>query len=309
MRTKFAKDLSPAAKKKQVDFWATLLLFSVTFVWGFTFVTTQNLLKEMQAADIMVWRFGIAAAIMFLINPKAVLSLPRHHKKHGVYLGIALGIGYLFQLYGLSQTSATASGFITGLFVVITPILAGILLKEPVEKTVWFAVILTTVGLGFLALKGWSIGPGELLTLACAFFFALHIIGLDKWSKTDYVYGLTAMQIIVVFLFNLVASALDDGIQAPPNNNVLGAIVFLAVVATCVGYFAQTWVQSSIGPTRTAIILTMEPVFAGIAGVTFGSDELTRNMIIGAILILIGTYVVELGPRKSAEGTHPHLEP
>lgn len=309
MRTKFAKDLSPAAKKKQVDFWATLLLFGVTFVWGFTFVTTQNLLKEMQAADIMVWRFGIAAAIMFLINPKAVLSLPRHHKKHGVYLGIALGIGYLFQLYGLSQTSATASGFITGLFVVITPILAGILLKEPVEKTVWFAVLLTTVGLGFLALKGWSIGPGELLTLACAFFFALHIIGLDKWSKTDYVYGLTAMQIIVVFLFNLVASVLDDGIQAPPNNNVLGAIVFLAVVATCVGYFAQTWVQSSIGPTRTAIILTMEPVFAGIAGVTFGSDELTRNMIIGAILILIGTYAVELGPRKSAEGTHPHLEP
>ena len=309
MRTKFAKDLSPAAKKKQVDFWATLLLFGVTFVWGFTFVTTQNLLKEMQAADIMVWRFGIAAAIMFLINPKAVLSLPRHHKKHGVYLGIALGIGYLFQLYGLSQTSATASGFITGLFVVITPILAGILLKEPVEKTVWFAVLLTTVGLGFLALKGWSIGPGELLTLACAFFFALHIIGLDKWSKTDYVYGLTAMQIIVVFLFNLVASVLDDGIQAPPNNNVLGAIIFLAVVATCVGYFAQTWVQSSIGPTRTAIILTMEPVFAGIAGVTFGSDELTRNMIIGAILILIGTYAVELGPRKSAEGTHPHLEP
>lgn len=309
MRTKFAKDLSPAAKKKQVDFWATLLLFGVTFVWGFTFVTTQNLLKEMQAADIMVWRFGIAAAIMFLINPKAVLSLPRHHKKHGVYLGIALGIGYLFQLYGLSQTSATASGFITGLFVVITPILAGILLKEPVEKTVWFAVILTTVGLGFLALKGWSIGPGELLTLACAFFFALHIIGLDKWSKTDYVYGLTAMQIIVVFLFNLVASVLDDGIQTPPNNNVLGAIIFLAVVATCVGYFAQTWVQSSIGPTRTAIILTMEPVFAGIAGVTFGSDELTRNMIIGAILILIGTYAVELGPRKSAEGTHPHLEP
>ncbi len=309
MRTKFAKDLSPAAKKKQVDFWATLLLFAVTFVWGFTFVTTQNLLKEMQAADIMVWRFGIAAAIMFLVNPRAVLSLPKHHKKHGVYLGIALGIGYLFQLYGLSQTSATASGFITGLFVVITPILAGILLKEPVEKTVWFAVIITTVGLGFLALKGWSIGPGELLTLACAFFFALHIIGLDKWSKTDYVYGLTAMQIIVVFLFNLVASVLDDGIQAPPNNNVLGAIIFLAVVATCVGYFAQTWVQSSIGPTRTAIILTMEPVFAGIAGVTFGSDELTRKMIIGAILILIGTYAVELGPRKSAEGTHPHLEP
>lgn len=303
------KSLSPAAKKKQMEFWATLLLIAVTFVWGFTFVTTQNLLKEMQASDIMVWRFGIAAVVMFAINPKAIINLPKHHKKHGVYLGIALGIGYLFQLYGLSRTSATASGFITGLFVVITPILAGFLLKEPIERTVWVAVLITTVGLGFLALNGWSIGPGEILTLACAFFFALHIIGLDKWSKTDYVYGLTAMQIIVVFLFNLVTSTIGGGVSMPPNKSVIYALIFLAIVATCIGYFAQTWVQSSIGPTRTAIILTMEPVFAGIAGVTIGADVLTTKMIVGATLILFGTYLVELGPRHSAEGTHPHLEP
>jgi drug/metabolite transporter (DMT)-like permease len=303
------KSLSPAAKKKQMEFWATLLLIAVTFVWGFTFVTTQNLLKEMQASDIMVWRFGIAAVVMFAINPKAIINLPKHHKKHGVYLGIALGIGYLFQLYGLSRTSATASGFITGLFVVITPILAGLLLKEPIERTVWVAVLITTVGLGFLALNGWSIGPGEILTLACAFFFALHIIGLDKWSKTDYVYGLTAMQIIVVFLFNLVTSTIGGGVSMPPNKSVIYALIFLAIVATCIGYFAQTWVQSSIGPTRTAIILTMEPVFAGIAGVTIGADVLTTKMIVGATLILFGTYLVELGPRHSAEGTHPHLEP
>jgi len=301
--------LDAAAKKKRVEFWATLLLLLVTFIWGFTFVTTQNLLKEMQAADIMVWRFGLAAFVMFLINPKAVINLPRKHKKHGVYLGISLGVGYLFQLYGLGQMTVTASGFITGLFVVMTPILAGILLKEPIESTVWIAVFLTTIGLGFLALKDWSIGAGELLTLICAFFFALHIIGLDKWSKSEFVYGLTAMQIIVVFLFNLVASTIHDGVQAPPSRDIWFAIIFLAIVATCIGYFAQTWVQSSIGPTRTAIILTMEPVFTGIAGVTVGTDVVTRNMIIGAALILIGTYAVELGPRKSAEGTHPHLEP
>lgn len=292
-----------------MEFWATLLLFGVTFVWGFTFVTTQDLLKQMDAADIMVWRFGIAAVVMFAVNPRAIINLPRKHKKHGLYLGMALGIGYLFQLAGLSQTTATASGFITGLFVVLTPILAGVLLKEPIEKTAWFAVVLTTIGLGFLALKGWSLGAGELLTLGCAFFFSLHIIGLDKWSKKDYVYGLTAMQIIIVFLFNAVVASLGGGISTPPNKQVWLAILFLAVVATCVGYFAQTWVQSSIGPTRTAIILTMEPVFAGIAGVTVGSDTLTGRMIFGAILILIGTYAVELGPRHSAEGTHPHLEP
>ncbi len=301
--------VSSTAHKKRVEFWAMLLLFGVTFIWGVTFVTIKDLLTQMDPADIMVWRFGIAAAVMFFINPRAIIQLPRKHKIHGVYLGIALGIGFIFQLVGLSTTSATVSAFITGLFVVLTPILAGILLKEPIDKMVWLAVLLTTVGLALLALKGWSTGLGELLTLACAFFFALHIIGLDKWSKTDYVYGLTAMQIIVVFVFNFIAALSTDGISAPPTPQVWSAIIFLAVVATCVGYFAQTWVQSSIGPTRTAIILTMEPVFAGIAGVTFGTDVLTQRMIIGAALILLGTYIVELGPRHSAEGTHPHLEP
>lgn len=295
--------------KKRMEFWATLLLIGVTFVWGFTFVTTQNLLREMQAADLQVWRFGIAFAVMFAINPKALINLPSYHKKHGVYLGIALGAGYLFQLAGLARTSATVSGFITGLFVVFTPILAGLLLKEPIEKAAWFAVLLTTVGLGFISLNGWAMGAGEILTLVCAFFFSLHIIGLDKWSKSDYVYGLTAMQILVVFVFNLITAQIGGGISSPPNKDVLGAIAFLAVVGTCIGFFAQTWVQSSIGPTRTAIILTMEPVFAGIAGVTIGSDVLTKRIVIGALLILIGTYVVELGPRHSAEGTHPHLEP
>lgn len=309
MSTQSVSSVTPVNHKKRMEFWATLLLLAVTFVWGFTFVTTQDLLKQMQAADIMVWRFGIAALVMFLINPKAVMNLPRHHKKHGLYLGVALGFGYLLQLYGLSRTSATASGFITGLFVVLTPILAGLLLKEPIGKTAWFAVVITTIGLGFLALNGWSIGIGELTTLGCAFFFSLHIIGLDKWSKTDYVYGLTAMQIIVVFFFNLVAAEIGGGVSAPPSSSILWTLIFLAVIGTCVGYFAQTWVQSSIGPTKTAIILTMEPVFAGIAGVTVGTDELTGRMIFGAILILIGTYAVELGPRHSAEGTHPHLEP
>ena len=295
--------------KKRQEAWATALLITVTFVWGFTFVLTQNLLKQMQPEDLQVWRFGTAFLVMFLVKPRAILDLPFKHKKHGIYLGVALGTGYLFQLYGLTQTSATANGFITGLFVVLTPILAGPLLKEPIEKTAWLAVVITTIGLGFIALNGWSMGAGELLTLGCAVFFALHILGLDKWSKSDFVYGLTAMQILIVFIFNAIASVIHGGVSAPPNRDVWLAIIFLAIVATCIGYFAQTWVQSSIGPTRTAIILTAEPVFAGIAGVTLGSDILTWRMILGGVLILAGTYVVELGPRHSAEGTHPHLEP
>lgn len=288
---------------------ATLLLIGVTFVWGFTFVTTQQVLEKLSAVDFIAWRFGVAAIVMVAVNPKAIIQLPKQHKIHGVFLGLALGTGYLFQCLGLMQTSATASGFITGLFVVLTPILAGVLLKEPIPPTAWVAVLITTVGLGFLALKGWSLGTGELLTLVCALFFSFHIVGLDKWSKADYVYGLTSMQLITVFVMYLITGLATGGIETPASKDVFAAIIFMAVVGTCLGYFAQTWVQSLIGPTKTAIILTTEPVFAGIAGVTIGSDVVTWKMMVGAALILIGTYVVELGPRHSAEGTHPHLEP
>jgi drug/metabolite transporter (DMT)-like permease len=95
----------------------------------------------------------------------------------------------------------------------------------------------------------------------------------------------------------------------PHTRYVWVSLVFLAVFATCVGYFAQTWVQSVLSSTRTAVILTMEPVFAGIAGVTIGDDKLTARIVIGSALILAATYVVELGPRHSAEGSRPHLEP
>lgn len=294
---------------KRTQFWATALLVAVTFIWGFTFVVNQTILETLSPPDLQTWRFGMAAIIMVAIRPQALFQLPDEHKVHGALLGTALGGGYLLQLAGLKLTTATASGFITGLFVVLTPLIAGLVLKEPISKAAWFAVGLTTVGLGLIALNGWYIGWGELLTLACAGMFALHIIGLDLWSKPDYVYGMTTMQIVIVFLFSLIASLSTGGPELPNDSKTWWSITFLAVFATCIGFFAQTWVQSHIAATRTAIILTMEPVFAMIAGVTIGTDTLTFRMLIGASLILASMYIVELGPRKSAEGRLPHLEP
>ena len=198
---------------------------------------------------------------------------------------------------------------LVALFVVLTPLIAGLVLKEPITKATWFAVGLTAVGLGLIALNGWKLGWGEMLTLICAGLFSLHIIGLDLWSKPEYVYGMTTMQILIVFLFSLIASLSTGGPQLPHDKTTWGSLAFLAVFATCIGFFAQTWVQSHIAATRTAIILTMEPVFAMIAGVTIGTDTLTKRMLLGAGLILIAMYIVELGPRHSAEGRLPHLEP
>ena len=288
---------------------ATALLVSVTAVWGFTFVLNQQVLTEISLTDLQTWRFGIAAILMIAIRPHWLLAAPREHFVHGFWLGLALSLGYFMQLIGLQHTSATASGFITGMFVVLVPLLGGLIFRQSIPAIAWLATAMTGVGLGLIAFKGITIGFGELITVGCAILFALHIIGLDKWSNPDYVYSLTTTQIIAVFITSLVASLATGGIQVPHQTAIWVDIVFLAVVATCIGYFAQTWVQSQLSSTRTAIILTMEPVFALVAGVTLGSDSLTLRMVIGAALILAATYVVELGPRASAEGTHVHLEP
>jgi drug/metabolite transporter (DMT)-like permease len=193
--------------------------------------------------------------------------------------------------------------------VVLVPILSGLFFRQKISTVVWVAVSMSTVGLGLIALNGLHIGSGEVFTLMCAFLFALHVIGLDRWADPEYVYSLTTTQIGTVFLTSVLASAITGDFAVPQGTQTWLNIVLLAVVATCIGYFAQTWVQSQLSSTRTAIILTMEPVFAGIAGVLLGNDKLTLRIVLGSLLILAATYVVELGPRHSAEGEHIHLEP
>ena len=300
---------SVVSPNKKSATWATALMVTVTFIWGFTFVLNQNILKEISVSDFQTWRFGMATVILVALRPHWLIQAPKIHYIHGFWLGLALSAGYAVQLIGLKHTSATVSGFITGLFVVFTPLLTGIVLRVRIPTTAWIAVILTTIGLGLIALNGWSLGYGELLTLGCALMFSIHIIGLDRWSDPEYVYSLTTTQIMMVFLVSLITSLIQGGPQVPQTTTLWLQIGFLAIFATCIGFFAQTWVQTQISATRTAIILTMEPVFSGIAGVTIGTDKLTTRIVIGAALILCAMYIVELGPRHSAEGTHPHLEP
>ena len=288
---------------------ATALLLGVTMVWGFTFVLNQQALEHISVINLQTWRFGLATFFMVALRPHWLISAPREHFVHGFWLGCALSAGYIVQLMGLRHTSATASGFITGLFVVLVPILTGLLFRQRVPTIVWVAVTMSTVGLGLIAFNGLSLGIGEALTLVCALMFALHVIGLDRWADPEYVYSLTTTQIGTVFLTSALATALKGDLTVPTGRDTWGSIIFLAVVATCVGYFAQTWVQSQLSSTRTAVILTMEPVFAGFAGVLVGNDQLTVRIVIGSLLILTATYVVELGPRHSAEGSHIHLEP
>jgi drug/metabolite transporter (DMT)-like permease len=286
---------------------ATLLLVLVTAIWGATFVIVKHAVTRMPVMDFLAWRFGIAAIVMFLARPRAVLSLDARGRTVGVVLGLALGGGYIAQTIGLQHTPASISGFITGLFVVFTPLCAAVLLHRRLDRMTWLAVVLATVGLGLISLHGFSIGGGEALTLLCAFAFGLHIVGLGEWSPSYNAAGLAVVQLTTVALLSIVIAA-PSSLAPPPDAAVWGAVLVTAIAATALAFFIQTWAQSHLAPTRAAVVMTMEPVFAGIFGVAFGGDTLGARIVAGAALVLVAMYAVELGPRQSKDAVIQRFE-
>jgi drug/metabolite transporter (DMT)-like permease len=277
-------------------FAATGGLVAVTAVWGATFVVVKHAVARMAVPDFLTWRFALATVAMLLLRPGAVGRLGARGRWVGVLLGLALAAGYLTQTYGLRTTPASVSGFITGLFVVFTPLLAALLLRRRVGAAGWVATGLATVGLALLSLHGVSIGRGEVLTLACAVAFALHIVGLGEWSHRYDSVGLATVQLATVTVVCAAASA-GNGLAPPPTAGVWGAVVLTGLAATAVAFVVQTWAQARLTATRAAVVLTMEPVFALVFGVALGGDRLGVRAAVGAVLVLAGMLLVETGPR------------
>jgi drug/metabolite transporter (DMT)-like permease len=285
----------------------TLALLAVTAVWGSTFIVVKDAVDRMPVTDFLTWRFALAALAMLLIRPRAVAQLGAAGRRAGAVLGLALGAGYLLQTLGLQTTGAAVSGFITGMFVVLTPLGAAVLLKQRPDAVAWVAVVLATVGLGFLSLRGLSVGGGELLTLGCAAAFALHIVGLGRWASSYDVYGLAVVQLLVVAAMCAVV-AVPGGLATPPDAGVWGALALTAVLATAVAFVVQTWAQAHLPPTRAAVLMTMEPVFAGLFAVSAGGEHLGLRTLLGAALVLAAMVLTEVGPRRGAEGRVERLE-
>jgi drug/metabolite transporter (DMT)-like permease len=275
---------------------ALIALLGITAVWGWTFLVVQDAVSRMPVMDFLAFRFALATTIMLILRPKCLRGMTLHGLKRAVTLGAVLGLGYIFQTYGLLHTSAAVSGFITGMFVVLTPVLAWVLLRRRTGIFTWLAVALAVVGLGLISLRGWAVGPGELLTLTCALFFALHIVGLGEWSPRHNSYALTVVQLATVAMICF-SFSLQGGITFPPDSGVWGAIAVTAVLATALAFLVQTWAQSLVTPTRAAVVMTMEPVFAGFFGVVIGGNNLSMRVFMGAACVLAAMLLTKIKPR------------
>ncbi len=289
---------------------ATFGLLAMTAVWGSTFVLIKDVVARMPVADFLAVRFAIAALVMLVLFARPVWRLGRKQVMRGLLLGVVYGAGQLLQTWGLSLIAPSVSGFATGMYVVFTPILAMLLLRQRMAGVVWLAVLLSTAGLALLSLNGVSVDLGVWLTLASAALYALHIVLLGQWSRQGEAFGLSAVQMVAIAVVCLLATA-PHGPMLPPDRSAWFAILYMALIAGAGAMLMQTWAQSHLPAARAAIVMTTEPVFAAAFAVALGSDVLSWRMLLGGGLILAAMYLVELMPRRgdvagrlSAEAVH-----
>ena len=270
---------------------ASLLLLLVAMSWGLAFVTMKDALGRQSVNSFLFYRFSMATIAMLIIHPNILRKLNRDMIKYGGITGLFLGAGFITQTYGLDMTTAAVTGFITGLYVVATPLFEQFFGGQKLGKVVWISIAIATAGLALLSLKGFSVGIGELLVLISAFMYTGQIIGLSKWSKGRDVWTMTFIQIFVVAVMTGIAS-IFEGFQTPPDNGVWGTIIFTAIVCTVAAFIIQTWSQAFIDSTKAAVIMTMEVVFSALFAVTIGGEVLSTRTLIGGVLVVISMYTI-----------------
>ena len=274
--------------------WA---LLTVSAAWGLSFIVMKDAIQRQSVNNFLFTRFTLAVIVMILIRPQTIKLFNKDLLQRGGLAGIFLGLGYIAQTLGLERTGAAITGFITGLYVVLTPLIASIVLKEKITKFTWLCIAVATFGLGLLSIRGFSVGIGEMFVLASAVLFAAHIIALSKWSLGRDVYAMTVIQLTMCAILAGLASAVE-GYSLPPDSGVWSVVIFTAVFATAVAFIVQTWSQAHMSATKVAVILTMEVVFAAVFAIVLGGERLTIQTAIGGVLVVVAMYLIVLKEQK-----------
>jgi len=271
----------------------TLLLVAVTAVWGWTFVVVQNAIALYGVIPFLGVRFVLAGAAL---APIYATKLTRRSLLVGGGIGVVLAAGYLFQTTGLLFTTPTNSGLITGLFVVFAPLADRLLFGANVSRQVILAVALSLVGMILLAGGGpEGANWGDLLTLLCAAALGLHIALLSRYAASHDAGALTLAQILAMALLFIIVWPFFDSVTLPPPG-VWVALLVTGLLASAGAFLVQTTVQQHIPAARTAIILTMEPVFAALFGYWLAGDRLVAVQILGALMIFSALIIGEVLP-------------
>jgi drug/metabolite transporter (DMT)-like permease len=287
-----------------------LALAIVALVWGTTFVVVKQALNEISTIYFLAVRFSLASICLLLLFARPLRRLPSRAVwrglRGGAIAGTLLWLGYILQTFGLKYTTAGKSGFLTGLYIVLVPLISAIIFQRKPRMRELGGIAAATVGMTVLTLPGmgahWEVNRGDLLTVGCAIAFALHLLLLGYYSQRESFEAVTLGQIVCAALLSGLALAAE-----PPRANwsagVIFAVILTAVFATALAFALQTWGQQYTTATRTALIFALEPVIALATSVLVGEEELTAAGLVGGALILAGILGVELKPDSASPAT------
>ena len=289
-----------------------LLLVAIT--WGTTFPISKSLFQRVGVWDLLAVRFSLAAAVMLVCFFPAVRRLPRRLLLYGAGLGVVYGVAQIIANLGLERAPAGVAGFITGTYVVLTPLCAALILRERLGTRAWVAAAVATVGLGVLALNGFSVGAGETLALISALLYALHIVALGVISTGRDAVGLAVIQIFATAVVTVVVAFVVQGrINLPTRGADWAVIAYMAVISGALAMIMQSWAQAHLPAARVAIVMATEPLWAAGLSVTFLHEPLTWRLLAGGGLIVSALVIAETGPREQPRSasarTRPHQLP
>jgi drug/metabolite transporter (DMT)-like permease len=272
---------------------ALVALAVVTAVWGLTFVQVKDAVALYPLFAFLAVRFAIAALVLAVPAAGRMRSLGRRGGTAGAALGLLLALGYALQTAGLERTTVSSAGFITGLYVVFTPLLALLLFRTRVGRAVWLGVVLAVAGLAMLSGVGAGDAGGDLLVLGGSAAYSLQIVLMERYApRYDAVAFTQAEMLAACAGFAVVAVALGQ-VELPRGWTVWGALLVTGIFASALGFLVQTWAQRRLSAARTALAFALEPVWAGLFGFWLAGDRLGVLGWGGCAVIMAGIAVAE----------------
>ena len=254
---------------------AQIGLLFVTIIWGLTFVLVKAALNDAQPFSFSALRFGLATLITFLIVNKNIITITKNEIIGGILCGFLLFLGYAFQNFGLMNTTATKSAFITSISVLIVPFILVAMDIQKVKLRIWHAVVLATLGLYLLILPGGGINIGDVITFGCAVSFALHIIAQDNYLKKEIrLLPFICIQLAFVTLISFIHAQVFEPEAIIWSTRLTYAIIITGIFATLIALLIMVWAQKILNPSETALIFAMEPVAATLFAMVFAGEIL-----------------------------------
>jgi drug/metabolite transporter (DMT)-like permease len=272
---------------------ALLALIAVTAVWGVTFVQVKDAVALYPLFAFLAVRFAIASITLGPVAAPRLRGLGRGGWLAGASLGLLLAAGYALQTAGLQRTTVSSTGFITGLYVVFTPLLALALFRVRADRVVWAGVVVSTVGLALLSGIDAGSLTGDMLVLAGSAVYSLQIVLMERFAPRFDPLAFTEAEMLAACV-GFVALALALGqIELPRGWTVWGALLVTGVFASALAYLVQTWAQRRTSATRTALAFTMEPVWTAFFGYSLAGDRLGAVGWTGCAVIMAGILLAE----------------